>query len=119
MNGGHAIVQTLIKHGVTHTFGYPGGGIVSVFDALLDHKAAISNILTRHEQGAVHAADGFSRASGRPGVCIVTSGPGAANLVTGMLTAWMDSSPMIAMAGQVSFKLIGHEEPLIAECPRG
>lgn len=63
----------------------------------------------RHEQGAAHAADGFSRASGRPGVCIVTSGPGAANLVTGMLTAWMDSSPMIAMAGQVSFKLIGHE----------
>ncbi|MBU0714195.1 MAG: biosynthetic-type acetolactate synthase large subunit [Verrucomicrobia bacterium] len=109
MDGGHAIVKTLIKHGVTHTFGYPGGGIVPVFDALFDHKAYIQNILMRHEQGAAHAADGFSRASGRPGVCIVTSGPGAANLVTGMLTAWMDSSPMIAMAGQVSFKLIGHE----------
>ncbi|MFH1830301.1 MAG: biosynthetic-type acetolactate synthase large subunit [Pseudomonadota bacterium] len=109
MDGGHAIVKTLIKHGITHTFGYPGGGIVAVFDALLDHKAYIQNILMRHEQGAAHAADGFSRASGRPGVCIATSGPGAANLVTGMLTAWMDSSPMIAMAGQVSFKLIGHE----------
>lgn len=109
MDGAHAIVKTLIKHGVTHTFGYPGGGIVPVFDALLDHKAYIQNILMRHEQGAAHAADGFSRASGRPGVCIATSGPGAANLVTGMLTAWMDSSPMIAMAGQVSFKLIGHE----------
>lgn len=109
MNGGHAIVETLIKHGVTHTFGYPGGGIVPVFDALLDRKDRIQNILMRHEQGAVHAADGFSRASGRPGVCIATSGPGAANMVTGMLTAWMDSSPMIAMAGQVSFKLIGHE----------
>jgi len=109
MDGSHAIVETLIKHGVTHTFGYPGGGIVPVFDALLDHKADIRNILMRHEQGAAHAADGFARASGRPGVCIATSGPGAANLVTGMLTAWMDSQPMIAMAGQVSFKLIGHE----------
>ena len=109
MNGAQAILKTLIRHGVTHTFGYPGGGIVTVFDAHLDHKEKIKNILMRHEQCAAHAADGFARATGRPGVCIATSGPGASNLVTGMLTAWMDSSPMIAMAGQVSFRLIGHE----------
>jgi len=108
MNGAEAIVKTLIKHKITHTFGYPGGGIVPVFDALLDHKQ-IKNILTRHEQGAAHAADGYARAKGQPGVCIATSGPGASNLVTGLLTAWMDSSPIIAMAGQVPFKLIGHE----------
>ncbi|MFC1691705.1 biosynthetic-type acetolactate synthase large subunit [Nanoarchaeota archaeon] len=109
MNGGQAIVKTLIKHKVSHTFGYPGGGIVPVFDALLDHSKKIKNILVRHEEGAVHMADGFARATGTPGVCIATSGPGASNLVTGMLTAWMDSSPIIAMAGQVPFKLIGHE----------
>jgi acetolactate synthase-1/2/3 large subunit len=109
MNGGQAIVKTLIRHGITHTFGFPGGGIVTVFDALLDHKEKIRNILMRHEQCAAHAADGFARATGHPGVCIATSGPGASNLVTGMLTAWMDSSPIIAMAGQVSFRLIGHE----------
>jgi len=109
MNGAQAIVKTLIKHKITHTFGYPGGGIAPVFHALIDHAKQIKNILVRHEECAAHAADGFARATGIPGVCIATSGPGASNLVTGMLTAWMDSSPIIAMAGQVPFKLIGHE----------
>jgi len=108
-NGGEAIIKTLIKHKITHTFGFPGAAIVAVYDALLEHPGEIRNILVRHEQGAVHAADGFARATGNPGVCIVTSGPGASNLVTGMSTAFMDSSPVIAMAGQVAFKLIGHE----------
>nr|QNO54377.1 3D-(3,5/4)-trihydroxycyclohexane-1,2-dione hydrolase [Methanosarcinales archaeon ANME-1 ERB7] len=108
-NGAEAIVKTLIKHKITHTFGIPGVGIGPAFDALLEHPEEIRNILVRHEQGATHAADGFARATGNPGVCIVTSGPGASNLVTGMLTAFMDSSPIIAMAGQVPFKLIGHE----------
>jgi acetolactate synthase-1/2/3 large subunit len=108
-NGGEAIIKTLIKHKITHTFGFPGAAIVAVYDALLEHPGEIRNILVRHEQGAAHAADGFARATGNPGVCIVTSGPGASNLVTGMSTAFMDSSPVIAMAGQVSFKLIGHE----------
>lgn len=107
--GGEAIVKTLIEHKITHTFGFPGGAIVAVYDALLEHPEEIRNILVRHEQGAAHAADGFARATGNPGVCIVTSGPGAGNLVTGMSTAFMDSSPVIAMAGQVAFKLIGHE----------
>ncbi|NAS89551.1 acetolactate synthase, large subunit, biosynthetic type [ANME-1 cluster archaeon AG-394-G21] len=108
-NGGEAIIKTLIKHKITHTFGFPGAAIVAVYDALLEHPEEIRNILVRHEQGAAHAADGFARATGNPGVCIVTSGPGASNLVTGMSTAFMDSSPVIAMAGQVSFRLIGHE----------
>ncbi|MEA2051461.1 MAG: biosynthetic-type acetolactate synthase large subunit [Euryarchaeota archaeon] len=108
-NGGEAIIKTLIKHKITHTFGFPGAAIVAVYDALLEHPEEIRNILVRHEQGAAHAADGFARATGNPGVCIVTSGPGASNLVTGMSTAFMDSSPVIAMAGQVAFKLIGHE----------
>ena len=107
--GGEAIVKTLIEHKITHTFGFPGAAIVAVYDALLEHPEEIRNILVRHEQGAAHAADGFARATGNPGVCIVTSGPGASNLVTGMSTAFMDSSPIIAMAGQVAFKLIGHE----------
>lgn len=108
-NGGEAIIKTLIKHKITHTFGFPGAAIVAVYDALLEHPEEIRNILVRHEQGAAHAADGFARATGNPGVCIVTSGPGASNLVTGLSTAFMDSSPIIAMAGQVSFRLIGHE----------
>nr|QNO51269.1 3D-(3,5/4)-trihydroxycyclohexane-1,2-dione hydrolase [Methanosarcinales archaeon ANME-1 ERB6] len=108
-NGGEAIIKTLIKHKITHTFGFPGAAIVAVYDALLEHPEEIRNILVRHEQGAAHAADGFARATGNPGVCIVTSGPGASNLVTGMSTAFMDSSPVIAMAGQVAFRLIGHE----------
>jgi acetolactate synthase-1/2/3 large subunit len=108
-SGGEAIVKTLIEHKITHTFGFPGAAIVAVYDALLEHPEEIRNVLVRHEQGAAHAADGFARATGKPGVCIVTSGPGASNLVTGMSTAFMDSSPIIAMAGQVSFKLIGHE----------
>ena len=107
-NGAEAIIKTLIKHKITHTFGIPGVGIGPAFDALLEHPEEIRNILVRHEQGAAHAADGFARATGNPGVCIATSGPGASNLVTGMLTAFMDSSPIIAMAGQVPFKLIGN-----------
>ena len=110
MNGAQAIIKTLIKHKVTHTFGYPGGSIVPVFDAFLDNSKEIKNILVRHEQCAAHAADGFARATGKPGVCIATSGPGASNLITGMLTAFMDSSPVIAMAGQVQSQEACHLE---------
>ncbi len=109
MNGAQAVVRSLIKHRVKTTFGYPGGSIVPVFDAFMDYSRHIRNILVRHEQCAAHAADGFARASGIPGVCIATSGPGASNLITGLLTSFMDSTPIIAMAGQVPTKLIGHE----------
>jgi acetolactate synthase-1/2/3 large subunit len=99
----------MVAHGITSTFGYPGGKVIPLFDSFLSYEGKIRNILVRHEQGAVHAADGFARACGNPGVCIATSGPGASNLITGIMTAFMDSSPLIAMAGQVNVSLIGKD----------
>jgi acetolactate synthase-1/2/3 large subunit len=100
MNGANALLESLEKQGVKHVFGILGGAILPVYDALCTHPR-IRHILARHEQGAAHAADGYARASGRAGVCFATSGPGATNLVTGIANAYMDSSPVIALTGQV------------------
>ncbi|MDP2981238.1 MAG: biosynthetic-type acetolactate synthase large subunit [Candidatus Omnitrophota bacterium] len=107
MNGAKILIESLKREGVEVIFGYPGGQVLPIFDALYD--ADIKFILTRHEQGAAHAADGYSRATGRVGVCLATSGPGATNLTTGIANAYMDSIPMIAITGQVKSFLIGND----------
>jgi acetolactate synthase-1/2/3 large subunit len=106
MRGAEMVFQSLVDEGVDLVFGYPGGAIMPVYDALLDAHS-IRHILVRHEQGASHMADGYARATGQVGVCIATSGPGATNLVTGIATAYMDSSPVVAITGQVPSHLIG------------
>jgi len=106
--GAEIVIECLKREGVKHIFGYPGGAVLDIFDLLYDEKD-IQLILTRHEQGAVHAADGYARATGKPGVVLVTSGPGATNTVTGIATAYMDSVPIIVLSGQVSTKLIGND----------
>jgi acetolactate synthase-1/2/3 large subunit len=107
-SGAEILVETLKKEGVKHIFGYPGGVVLNIFDYLYDDKD-INLILTRHEQGAVHAADGYARASGKVGVALVTSGPGATNTVTGIATASMDSVPIVVFSGQVPTMLIGND----------
>ena len=107
MRGGEAIIESLKNMGVETIFGYPGGQTIPFYDMLYD--ADINHILVRHEQAAAHAADGYARASGRVGVCLATSGPGATNLVTGIGTAYMDSSPIVAITGQVPTHLIGND----------
>ena len=109
LTGAQIIVRTLIEQGVTDVFGYPGGQIINVYDALYQYKDEINHVLTAHEQGAAHAADGYSRATGKVGVCIATSGPGATNLVTGIATAMLDSIPMVAITGNVPCSLIGKD----------
>ena len=106
--GAEILWECLSREGVTHVFGYPGGAILPAYDALRQ-VPAIHHILVRHEQGATHMADGYARASGRVGVAIATSGPGATNLVTGIATAMMDSSPIVCITGQVGSKLIGSD----------
>jgi len=106
MTGAKALLEALKAEGVKHMFGIPGGAIIPVYDALYDERE-IRHILVRHEQGAAHAADGYARASGKPGVCMTTSGPGATNLTTGILNAYMDSSPVVAISGQVLTSLLG------------
>jgi len=106
-SGAEILVQSLMDQGVDTIFGYPGGQVLSIYDAL--YGADIRHILTRHEQGAVHAADGYARASGRPGVCLATSGPGATNLVTGIANAYMDSVPLVAITGQVPRAALGRD----------
>ncbi len=108
MTGAKAIVEALKREGVENIFGYPGGVIMPFYDALLD-QGDVRHILTRHEQGAVHAAEGYARASGKVGVCVSTSGPGATNLLTGIADAFMDSVPIVALSGQVVTKLIGND----------
>jgi len=105
MTGGKIIVEMLLHEGVDTLFGYPGGVVLGIFDELFD--APIRVVLTRHEQGAAHAADGYARVTGKVGVCMATSGPGATNLVTGIANAYMDSVPMVAITGQVATPLIG------------
>lgn len=105
--GSNIIIETLLALGVDTVFGYPGGQIMPLYDALYD--APLKHVLTVHEQGAAHAADGYARATGRVGVCIATSGPGATNLVTGLATAFMDSSPVVAITGQVPTTLLGRD----------
>lgn len=105
--GSHAVMEALIDQGVDLIFGYPGGAIMPVYDALYDYKDKIRHILVRHEQGASHAAEGYARITGKPGVCLVTSGPGATNLVTGITDAMMDSIPIVCITGQVASNLVG------------
>ena len=107
VTGAEALIESLGREGVDVIFGYPGGAVLPIYDAL--YEAPIRNILTRHEQGAVHAADGYARATGRIGVCLATSGPGATNLVTGLANAYMDSIPMVALTGQVGTDFIGRD----------
>lgn len=107
LSGAEIMCRILAEEGVTTVFGYPGGAILPFYDAL--RQSPIQHILTAHEQGAAHAADGFARASGKIGVCIATSGPGATNLVTGLATAFLDSVPVVAITGQVNRELIGHD----------
>lgn len=107
MLGAEAIIECLKAEGVNLVFGYPGGSVLTLYDALF--KADFPHILTRHEQGAVHAADGYARATGKTGVCFATSGPGATNLVTGIATAYMDSVPLVAITGQVGVGVIGKD----------
>src|ERR1035438_4800367 len=105
LTGAEILWATLVGEGVTQVFGYPGGAILPVYDAL--RKFPIHHTLVRHEQGAAHMADGYSRASGKVGVAIATSGPGATNLVTGIATAMLDSIPIVCITGNVSSKILG------------
>ena len=97
IKGTEALLISLIENGVDTIFGYPGGTIMPFYDDLYDHSDKINHILVRHEQGAVHAAEGYARSTGKVGVCVATSGPGATNLVTGIATAYMDSVPVVAI----------------------
>ena len=109
LTGAEIIVECLKEQGVDTVFGYPGGTILNVYDALYKHSDEIFHILTSHEQGAAHAADGYARATGKVGVCMATSGPGATNLVTGIATAFMDSVPMVAITANVNLPLLGKD----------
>ncbi len=109
LTGAEIIIRTLIEQGVTDVFGYPGGQVINIYDALYEYRDEINHVLTAHEQGASHAADGYSRATGKVGVCIATSGPGATNLVTGIATAMLDSIPLVAITGNVPCSLIGKD----------
>lgn len=109
LNGSEILVQCLLEQGVDTVFGYPGGAILNIYDALYKHSDQITHILTSHEQGASHAADGYARATGKVGVCMATSGPGATNLVTGIATAYMDSIPVVAITANVTVPLLGKD----------
>lgn len=109
VTGSEILIQSLLNEGVDTVFGYPGGAIMPVFDSLFDYKEKINHILVRHEQGATHAAEGYARTSGRVGVALVTSGPGATNAVTGVADAMMDSTPMVVISGQVASGLLGSD----------
>ena len=109
LNGSEILAEVLIEQGVDTVFGYPGGAVLNIYDALYKYSDKIKHILSAHEQGASHAADGYARATGKTGVCIATSGPGATNLVTGIATAYMDSVPMVVITGNVGSGLIGRD----------
>ncbi len=109
LSGAEIVVECLKEQGVDTVFGYPGGAILNVYDALYKHQDEITHILTSHEQGAAHAADGYARSTGKVGVCLATSGPGATNLVTGIATAYMDSIPMVAITCNVTLPLLGKD----------
>ena len=109
LNGSEIVVECLKEQGVDTVFGYPGGSILNIYDALYQHSDEIRHILTSHEQGAAHAADGYARATGKVGVCMATSGPGATNLVTGIATAYMDSVPMVAITANVNLPMLGKD----------
>lgn len=107
LNGSQILVESLLEQGVDTIFGYPGGSVLNIYDALYEYRDKLTHILTAHEQGASHAADGYARATGKVGVVLATSGPGATNLITGIATAFMDSVPMVAITGNVGTSLIG------------
>lgn len=109
LTGAQIVIECLKEQGVDMVFGYPGGAILNLYDELYKHKDEIRHVLTSHEQGASHAADGYARCSGKPGVCFATSGPGATNLVTGIATAYMDSIPMVAITCNVGLSLLGKD----------
>ena len=109
ISGSEAVIKCLINEGIEIMYGYPGGAIMPVYDELFKYQDKIHHVLTRHEQGATHAAQGFARISGKVGVAIATSGPGATNLVTGIADAQIDSTPMVCITGQVSSKLLGSD----------
>lgn len=109
LNGAQILIESLISQGVDTVFGYPGGAVLNIYNALYDNRERVRHILTSHEQGAAHAADGFARTTGRTGVVIATSGPGATNLVTGIATAYLDSVPMVAITGNVPLDLMGRD----------
>ncbi len=109
LNGSEIVIECLKEQGVDTVFGYPGGSILNIYDALYKHQSEIRHILTSHEQGAAHAADGYARATGKVGVCMATSGPGATNLVTGIATAYMDSVPVVAITANVNLPALGKD----------
>lgn len=109
MNGAELVLECLKKEGVDTLFGYPGGAVIPLYDTLYDYKKDFLHIRTSHEQGLVHAADGYARSTGKTGVCITTSGPGATNAITGIATAYMDSTPMVIITGQVSTSMLGKD----------
>src|SRR5690606_25846667 len=107
ISGSQAVLEALIHEGVDTVFGYPGGAIMPIYDALYDYNDKLRHILVRHEQGGIHAAQGYARTSGRVGVAFATSGPGATNLVTGLADAMIDSNPIVCITGQVFAALLG------------
>ncbi|EOR28041.1 acetolactate synthase large subunit IlvB [Clostridium sartagoforme AAU1] len=109
LTGAEILIKSLLDEGVDTIFGYPGGAVLNIYDELYKYRDKITHILTAHEQGAAHAADGYARATGKVGVCLATSGPGATNLVTGIATAYMDSIPMVAITGNVTKQLLGRD----------
>lgn len=115
LSGGELLIEALKEEGVEYLFGYPGGAVLHIYDALYEQNS-VKHILVRHEQGATHAADGYARATGKPGVVLVTSGPGATNAVTGIATAFMDSIPMVILTGQVQSRFIGSDAFQEVDC---
>ena len=107
ITGAEIVIRSLQEEKVEYIFGYPGGSVLHIYDALFSHQGSIRHILVRHEQAAVHAADGYARATGKVGVVFVTSGPGATNAVTGIATAYCDSIPRVIVSGQVPTTMIG------------
>ena len=109
LTGAEILLECLQEQGVDTIFGYPGGAVLNIYDALAKYPNNIKHYLPSHEQGAAHAADGYARATGKVGVCLATSGPGATNLVTGIATAYMDSVPVVAITGNVALPLLGKD----------
>ncbi len=109
LNGSEILLECLLEQGVDSVFGFPGGAVLNIYDALYKYRDKITHYLTSHEQGASHAADGYARSTGKVGVCLATSGPGATNLVTGIATAYMDSVPLVAITGNVALNLLGKD----------
>ncbi len=109
LTGADILLECLLEQGVDTIFGFPGGAVLNIYDSLYKYRDRVRHYLTSHEQGAAHAADGYARVTGKVGVCIATSGPGATNLVTGIATAYMDSVPIVAITGNVPLSLLGKD----------